>query len=46
VAIVGGGFGGLFAARALRGAEVEVTVVDRPTITSFSDCSTRWRPGL
>ena len=29
VAIVGGGFGGLFAARALRGAEVEVTVIDR-----------------
>jgi NADH dehydrogenase len=29
VAIVGGGFGGLFAARALRRAEVEVTVVDR-----------------
>jgi ribulose 1,5-bisphosphate synthetase/thiazole synthase len=29
VAIVGGGFGGLFAARALRRAEVEVTVVGR-----------------
>ena len=29
VAIVGGGFGGLFAARALRRAEVEVTVIDR-----------------
>ena len=29
VVIVGCGFGGLFAARALRGAEVDVTVVDR-----------------
>jgi NADH dehydrogenase len=29
VAIIGGGFGGLFAARALRLAEVEVTVIDR-----------------
>jgi NADH dehydrogenase len=29
VAIVGGGFGGLFAAKALRRADVEVTVVDR-----------------
>src|SRR6185312_324459 len=29
VVIVGGGFGGLFAARALRRAPVQVTVVDR-----------------
>jgi NADH dehydrogenase len=29
VVIVGCGFGGLFAARALRGADVEVTVIDR-----------------
>jgi NADH dehydrogenase len=29
VAIVGAGFGGLFAAKALRSAEVEVTVIDR-----------------
>jgi NADH dehydrogenase len=29
VAIVGAGFGGLFAARALRREEVEVTVIDR-----------------
>jgi NADH:quinone reductase (non-electrogenic) len=29
VAIVGGGFGGLFAAKALRRADVEVTVIDR-----------------
>jgi NADH dehydrogenase len=29
VAIVGAGFGGLFAARALRRADVEVTVIDR-----------------
>jgi NADH dehydrogenase len=29
VVVIGGGFGGLFAARALRGAAVDVTVVDR-----------------
>ena len=29
VAIVGAGFGGLFAAKALRRADVEVTVIDR-----------------
>src|SRR5690242_19371403 len=29
VAIVGGGFGGIAAARALHGADVDVTVVDR-----------------
>ena len=29
VAIVGGGFGGLFAAKALAGADVDVTVIDR-----------------
>jgi NADH dehydrogenase len=29
VLIIGGGFGGLYAARALRGANVDVTVVDR-----------------
>ena len=29
IVIVGGGFGGLFAARALRGADVRVTLIDR-----------------
>jgi NADH dehydrogenase len=29
VVIVGAGFGGLFAAKALRRADVEVTVIDR-----------------
>jgi NADH:ubiquinone reductase (H+-translocating) len=29
VAIVGGGFGGLFAAKALRGADVDLTLIDR-----------------
>jgi NADH:ubiquinone reductase (H+-translocating) len=29
VVIIGGGFGGLYAARALKGAQVDVTVVDR-----------------
>jgi NADH:ubiquinone reductase (H+-translocating) len=31
VVIVGGGFGGVFAARALRGADCEITLVDRST---------------
>ena len=29
VVIIGGGFGGLYAARALRGAPVDVTILDR-----------------
>jgi NADH dehydrogenase len=29
VIIIGGGFGGLYAARALRGADADVTVIDR-----------------
>ena len=41
--IVGCGFGGLFAARALRHAEVDVTVFDRNNLTFSSRCCTRWR---
>src|SRR5919205_1861539 len=29
VVIIGGGFGGLYAARALKGADVDITVLDR-----------------
>ncbi len=35
VVIVGGGFGGLFAARALAGADVEVTLLDRSNHHTF-----------
>ncbi|MDX6553988.1 MAG: hypothetical protein QOD86_183 [Miltoncostaeaceae bacterium] len=35
VVIVGGGFGGLYAARAFRGAEVDVTLVDRRNFHLF-----------
>jgi NADH dehydrogenase len=35
VVVVGGGFGGLFATRALRGAHVEVTLVDRHNFHLF-----------
>jgi NADH:ubiquinone reductase (H+-translocating) len=35
VVIVGGGFGGLYAARALRSAEVRVTVIDRRNHHTF-----------
>ena len=43
VVIVGGGFAGLAAARALARAPVDVTLVDRRTTTSSSRSSTRWR---
>ena len=36
VVIVGGGFGGLYAARALRGAPVDVTLIDRQNHHLFS----------
>ena len=35
VAIIGAGFGGLNAARALKGADVEVTLVDRNNFHTF-----------
>jgi NADH dehydrogenase len=35
VVIIGGGFGGLYAARAFRGADVDVTVVDRRNFHLF-----------
>lgn len=47
VVIVGGGFAGLAAARALRRAPVEVTVVDRTSAQaapSRSSPARRWRP--
>ena len=36
VLILGGGFGGLYAAKALRGADVDVTLVDRRNHHIFS----------
>jgi NADH:ubiquinone reductase (H+-translocating) len=44
VIIIGGGFGGLRAARALRSALVDVTVIDRRNYHSFNHCCTRSRP--
>ena len=44
VVIIGAGFGGLSAAKALIGGPFDVTVVDRTTITCSSRCSTRSRP--
>jgi NADH dehydrogenase len=35
VVIIGGGFGGLYAAKALRGAPVRVTLVDRRNFHLF-----------
>src|SRR5262245_7431134 len=35
VVIVGGGFGGLYAARALRGAPVQITLLDRHNHHTF-----------
>jgi NADH dehydrogenase len=39
VVVVGSGFGGLFAARRLAGAPVEVTVIDRTTHHLFQPWS-------
>jgi NADH dehydrogenase FAD-containing subunit len=44
VVVVGGGFGGLNVTRALDGADVDVTVVDRTNHYLFSRCSTRSPP--
>ena len=43
VVIVGGGFGGLTAAKALRRKPVRVTLVDRQNHHCSRCCSTRWR---
>ena len=44
VVIIGAGFGGLNAARELKGADVEVTLIDRNNFHTFRRCSTRWPP--
>jgi len=43
VVIIGGGFGGLYAAKALRRAPVEVTLIDRRNFHLSSRCCIRWR---
>ena len=43
VVIVGGGFAGLAAARALKKAAVRIILIDRTNHTSFSLCSIKWR---
>jgi NADH dehydrogenase len=42
IVIVGGGFGGLAAAKALRHAPARVILIDRNNHTFFSRCCTRW----
>ena len=44
VVIIGGGFGGSSAARALKRAPDRLTSLTDTTITCFSRCSTRSRP--
>jgi NADH dehydrogenase len=44
VVILGGGFAGLYAARALKRAPVDVTVVDRRNYHLFQPLLYRWRP--
>jgi len=43
IVIVGAGFAGLAAAKALRHSDAEVFVVDRANQTFFSLCSIKWR---
>ena len=38
VVVIGGGFGGLQAVHGLRGANVEVTVIDRRNATATANC--------
>ena len=45
VVIVGCGFGGLFAARALKRAPVRVTIIDRTNHHPSNPSCTRWPPG-
>ena len=44
VVIIGGGFGGIYAARILANQPVDVTLIDRTNTTCFSPCYTKWRP--
>ena len=44
VVVVGAGFGGLFATKALKNAPVDVTLINGTRITCSSRCSTRSRP--
>ena len=45
VVIVGGGFGGLYAAQALKRAPVDVTLVDRRNFHLFQPLLYQWRRG-
>jgi NADH:quinone reductase (non-electrogenic) len=44
VLVIGGGFGGLSATRALAGADVQVTLVDRTNHHLFQPLLYQWRP--
>ena len=45
VVIIGSGFGGLFAAKALKKAPVQVTIIDKTVQHLFSRCCTKLRRG-
>jgi len=44
IVIIGGGFAGIAAARALRRGNAEIVLIDRRITTSSSHCSIRWQP--
>jgi hypothetical protein len=44
VLIVGGGFGGVAAAKALSNTSCRVTLIDQRNTIFFSPCCIRWRP--
>ncbi|MDZ7806234.1 MAG: FAD-dependent oxidoreductase [Gracilimonas sp.] len=39
--IIGGGFAGISAAQKLASADVNITIIDKPTITYFNPCFIR-----
>jgi len=43
IVIIGAGFAGLAAAKALRHANADVLVIDRANHNLFQPCSIRWR---
>ena len=44
VVIVGGGFAGVHACKALAKADVSITLIDKRNFNLFQPCSIRWLP--